>query len=164
MISEYQTTKDYCGTQRPPSDGNANFEISIDIPLVHRPDFVALRQQRSLWGLERKRDGTKHKNAYLMPHINLEDLGKSKNLLLFIESRTRNDPEAFAWSDSQQIRMAASADAVKIMTCTGYTMMVRTPGAQSLLFLLSTPTDESRDMCCQSVLCRHISRLKSILE
>ncbi|KAF6240026.1 hypothetical protein HO173_001636 [Letharia columbiana] len=95
-----------------------------DIPLVHRPDFDALRQQRSLWSLERKRDGTKHKNAYLMPHINVEDLGKSKNLLLFIESRTRNDPEAFAWSDSLQIRMAASADAVKIMTCTGYTMML----------------------------------------
>lgn len=91
---------------------------------VHRPDFDALRQQRSLWALERSRDGTKHRDAYLFPHVNLEDLSNTKNLLLFIESRVRTDPEAFAWSDSQHIRMAASADAVKITEIDGYTMML----------------------------------------
>ena len=95
------------------------------MPEVHRPDFDALRKQRALWALERSRDGPKYKDAYLFPHVNLEDLSNRKYLLLFIESRVRNDPEAFAWSDSQHVQMAASADAVKLTRGDGYTMMVR---------------------------------------
>ena len=69
-----------------------------------------------------------------MPHINFEDLANADNLLLFIESRARNHPKAFAWSDSQHIRMAASAGAVKIPECRGTTMMVRALRVQSFLF------------------------------
>lgn len=101
---------------------------------VHRPDFDALRQQRSLWALKSIRNGAKHRDAYLFPHINLEDLSNTKNLLLFIESRARNVPEAFAWSDSQHIRLAASADAVKIIESGEYTMMVRVVDSSLHLF------------------------------
>ena len=117
---------------------------------MHRPDFDALRQQRSLWALERSRDGTKHRDAYLFPHVNLEDLSNTKNLLLFIESRVRTDPEAFAWSDSQHIRMAASADAVKITEIDGYTMMVRIFKSSLPLFPFDTNIRASR----------HTSKLK----
>lgn len=98
------------------------------MPANHRPDFDALRQQRSLWAFESSRDGAKHRDAYLFPHVNLEDLSNIKNLLLFIESRARDDPEAFAWSDSQHIQKAASADAIKLIKGDGYTMMVRNSG------------------------------------
>lgn len=95
------------------------------MPEVHRPDFDALRKQRSLLALEGIRDGSQYRDAYLFPHINLEDLSNNKYLLLFIKSRARNDPEAFAWSDSQHLQMAASADAIKLIRGNGYTMMVR---------------------------------------
>lgn len=68
---------------------------------VHRPDFRALREQRSLWALEHRRGGVRHRDAYLFPHVNLEDLSNNTNLLLFIESRALNGPETFAWSVSQ---------------------------------------------------------------
>ena len=104
---------------------NADFAIFTGMPEVHRPDFDALRRQRALWALERNRDGAKYRDAYLFPHVNLEDLSNKKYLLLFIESRVRNDPEAFAWLDSQHVQMAASADAIKLTRGDGYTMMVR---------------------------------------
>lgn len=103
---------------------------------VHRPDFQALREQRALWVLEHRRDGAQHRDAYLFPHVNLEDLSNNKNFLLFIESRALNGPEIFAWSDSQQIRMAASAGAIRIVRVDGYTMMVRSFRFQPFLYLL----------------------------
>lgn len=104
----------------------ADFEIFIGMSEVHRPDFDALREQRSLGTREEQiRHGYKYRDAYLFPRVNLDDLSNNKYLLLFIESRVRNDPEAFAWSDSQHLQMAASASAIKLIRGDGYTMMVR---------------------------------------
>ena len=106
------------------------------MPEVHRPDFDALREQRSLKALEERiRDGAKYRDAYLFPHVNLEDLSNNKYLLLFIESQVRNDPEAFAWSDLQHLQMAASANAIKLIKGYGYTIMVRINWIRNSLFM-----------------------------
>lgn len=53
---------------------------------MHSPDFDALRQQRPLWGGERSRDVIKYRDACVFPHVKVEDLSNTKNLLPSIES------------------------------------------------------------------------------
>ncbi|KAM0171854.1 hypothetical protein ACHAPF_007881 [Botrytis cinerea] len=62
---------------------------------THRPDYEAYRQEctgRTLKGL------SKFQEAYKWPYINLQDLS-SKYLIIFINSRGRNPPSAFARAD-----------------------------------------------------------------
>ncbi|KAF7952687.1 hypothetical protein EAE96_005918 [Botrytis aclada] len=62
---------------------------------THRPDYEAFRQEctgRILMGL------SKFQEAYKWPYINLQDLS-SKSLVIFITSRGRNPPSAFARAD-----------------------------------------------------------------
>ncbi|TGO44513.1 hypothetical protein BCON_0505g00060 [Botryotinia convoluta] len=62
---------------------------------THRPDYEAFRQEctgRIIMGL------SKFQEAYKWPYINLQDLS-SKSLVVFITSRGRNPPSAFARAD-----------------------------------------------------------------
>ncbi|QSZ29954.1 hypothetical protein DSL72_004472 [Monilinia vaccinii-corymbosi] len=62
---------------------------------THRPDYEAYRQEctgRMLRGL------SQFQEAYRWPYINQQDLS-SKSLLIFINSRARNPPSAFARAD-----------------------------------------------------------------
>lgn len=85
----------------------------------HRPDFDAIRRQLK---------GPAHRDAIMMPYINLEDLSWQKNLLSLIHTRTKRAPEHFAWVDSSPYETAATLDAVepaphfhKVMLLTGQT-------------------------------------------
>ncbi|KAL9024330.1 MAG: hypothetical protein Q9180_007933, partial [Flavoplaca navasiana] len=70
----------------------------------HRPDFEVV-----LHGLK----GGKHRDAIMLPYINLEDLSFKKNLLELMVSRTKVHPEYFAFSDKPPFKTAVPVEAVK---------------------------------------------------
>ncbi|KAJ4001443.1 hypothetical protein F5050DRAFT_1891180 [Lentinula boryana] len=82
-----------------------------EIPVMHRPDLWALRQETRE---KRRSDGTKYRDAFLLPELNLEDLVKPKNILLLFNSRGRNSPDIFAFTDFEKIRLARTSEAVPI--------------------------------------------------
>ena len=71
---------------------------------AHRPDFDVIR---------RKLKGFKYRDALMMPYINIEDLSQGENLLNLIESRTKENPEYFAWFDSIHFVTATAMEAVE---------------------------------------------------
>lgn len=62
---------------------------------THRPDFVNFRDSKK----QAPRSRTCRSEAFLWPHINLEDLQQRNLLLLFLNSRGRNLPETFRLAD-----------------------------------------------------------------
>lgn len=66
-----------------------------DMSKDHRPDFASFRKHSRF----APRSRTCPSAAYLWPYINLEDLQQHHFLLLFINSRGRIMPEAFAAAD-----------------------------------------------------------------
>lgn len=62
---------------------------------THRPDFEALIKE----GSQLKTNGTKYREAYLWPYLNVEDLVRGKTFLLLINSRGRHPPHVFAHTD-----------------------------------------------------------------
>ncbi|KAF9880965.1 hypothetical protein CkaCkLH20_01115 [Colletotrichum karsti] len=62
---------------------------------LHRPDLAAFRK---------KRTGEAARAACMWPNINLEDLSKTEPLLLMINARGRNPPDAFAIVDLDETR------------------------------------------------------------
>ena len=57
--------------------------------VMHRPDFHELRNDSKE---PPRRNATRFRNEHLFPYINLEDLLKAHNLLLFFQSRGHNLP------------------------------------------------------------------------
>ncbi|KAG0651258.1 hypothetical protein D0Z07_1847 [Hyphodiscus hymeniophilus] len=49
--------------------------------------------------------GTKARDSYMFPYINIEDLYRGKSLLLFLNSRGRNSPRHFAHADFNAMRL-----------------------------------------------------------
>ena len=74
---------------------------------THRPDFLALKTESE----RQRRRGTRFRDAYLFPYINLEDLLKAKNMLLYFHSRGHTKPDVFAFYDleTQQIGRTSCA-------------------------------------------------------
>lgn len=91
-----------------------------NIPAIHRPDFEALRKETQ----EQTRAGTRFHDTFLLPSINLEDLMKPKNLILFMHSRGRNKPDVFVNSDFNSIHLATIAAAIVPSYISGYTMLL----------------------------------------
>ncbi|KAI4150585.1 MAG: hypothetical protein L6R39_002233 [Caloplaca ligustica] len=89
------------------------------IPPTHRPDFWAIRKEN----LEQLRGGTQYRDHWLLPSINLEDLSKPKNLLLFLRSRARNPPGVFVNADANSVHVAHTAQALMPPYLSGYTML-----------------------------------------
>ena len=91
-----------------------------DMSKTHRPDFVALRKETQ----EARIRGSRYRDAYLWPYINLEDLLQGKNLLLFLNSRGRNLPECFAFADIEAAHLGIVSQAVQRPFLNGYTMLL----------------------------------------
>ncbi|EON69971.1 hypothetical protein W97_09236 [Coniosporium apollinis CBS 100218] len=69
---------------------------------THRPDFQVLRdksRQQAAGGQSIIASAAQSREAFLWPYINLEDLTKSKALLLFLNARGRHLPHTFAYCD-----------------------------------------------------------------
>ena len=90
------------------------------MPVTHRPDFEALRQESE----EQRLAGTHFYNSYILPSVNLEDLMKPKHLLLFINSRGRNLPSLFVNSDINSVHLGQMAGAVIPSYLSGYPMLL----------------------------------------
>ncbi|KAL8877575.1 MAG: hypothetical protein Q9198_004432 [Flavoplaca austrocitrina] len=81
----------------------------------HRPDFEVI------WhGLK----GRNHRDAMMLPYINLEDLSSAKNLLDLMVSRTTVHPEFFAFSDSLPFKTAVTVKAVEPAGLFGQVMLL----------------------------------------
>ncbi|KAF9907345.1 hypothetical protein EC991_010994 [Linnemannia zychae] len=83
---------------------------------THRPDMEAFFREKS-------RGPTAFKEAYLWPHINQEDLLKSKLFLIFLNARGRNFPSAFSAADHESFRFATTSGKVTAAFLNEYTMM-----------------------------------------
>ena len=84
----------------------------------HRPDFQATGRE----SVEQRRAGTKFRNDFLFPYINLEDLLKAKNLLLFFQSRGHTKPDVFAHHDLMATLLGRRSTAIQPLYIDGYTM------------------------------------------
>jgi hypothetical protein len=67
--------------------------------------------------------GTKYRDAYVFPQINLEDLSKPKTLLLFLQARARNEPDVFANSDGNVNYLGRMSGAVASTTLEQYAIV-----------------------------------------
>ncbi|KAL9023137.1 MAG: hypothetical protein Q9180_008374, partial [Flavoplaca navasiana] len=81
----------------------------------HRPDFEVVRH-----GLQ----GRHHRDAIMLPYINLEDLSFEKNLLAMMVSRTKVHPEYFAFSDRFPFKTAVTLGAVEPAAQYGRVMLL----------------------------------------
>jgi hypothetical protein len=84
----------------------------------HRPDMQAVCRE----SIEQRRARTNFRNSFLFPYINLEDLLKSKNLLLFFQSRGHNLPDVFAHHDLMAAFLGRRSTAIQPLYIDGYTM------------------------------------------
>ena len=88
---------------------------------LHRPDFQALQRESIV---ERRANETQLRNEFLFPYINLEDLLKASNLLLFLHSRGHNTPGVFAYSDQHTQHLGRTSTAIQPTYLSGYTMLL----------------------------------------
>jgi hypothetical protein len=75
---------------------------------MHRPDYHAFRLEKH----NQLSQGTKFREYYLWPYINLEDLIEGKSLLLFVNSRGRHPPCTFAHADFEAARIGQRSGAI----------------------------------------------------
>ncbi|KAL9109591.1 MAG: hypothetical protein Q9227_005771 [Pyrenula ochraceoflavens] len=111
----------------------------------HRPDFAAFKKES-----EAQRDsGTKFREAYMYPHINLEDLAKAKTLLLFLRARARNPPDVFAAADEETAHLGYVSKAIIPIFLNQYTMYLtgrKTPATYGELVAWDDDNEAFNDM------------------
>ncbi|MCJ1246838.1 hypothetical protein MMC30_004047 [Trapelia coarctata] len=88
---------------------------------THRPDFQALQRETP----QQRSSGTKFREAFLWPYINLEDLSSSKLLLLFLNSRGHHLPEAFAHADYEASHVGMTSLAIQSPFLNEHTILLR---------------------------------------
>lgn len=91
-----------------------------NMPASHRPDFDALR----LESLGERLRGTKFRDAYLWPHINIEDLTKPRILPLFLDSRAQRRPDEFAIADEHTYNLGRVSKAIPPRGVCSHVMML----------------------------------------
>ena len=70
----------------------------------HRPDLAIWRKREKPAGSPIASWTEKDREAFMWPHINLEDLSKNRPLWLLLKARARNPPDTFAASDLDTTR------------------------------------------------------------
>ncbi|KAL8726818.1 MAG: hypothetical protein Q9181_005915 [Wetmoreana brouardii] len=95
-------------------------KVYPDMLAMRRPDFQAFRREP----LERPRTGTRFRDSFLLPSINLEDRRKQRALLLLLHARGRHDPDIFANSDLDSVRLGDAWGAFGKVSLPGYIMLL----------------------------------------
>ena len=90
-----------------------------EISKSHRPDLWAFHDEQS-----EHPSGANHRDTYLFPHLNLEDLAKVAPLLLMLESRSRNPPHMFAFADWDSLHVGLTSKAIRPPVLEEHTMML----------------------------------------
>lgn len=83
------------------------------MPKVHRPDFEAFKKGKR----------GESREAYLWPHINLEDMEQPRPLLLLLKSRSRNAPHLLLHADLEASNLGQGIGAIRSAFLNQYTMM-----------------------------------------
>ncbi|PCH02639.1 Hypothetical protein PENO1_036920 [Penicillium occitanis (nom. inval.)] len=83
------------------------------MPKVHRPDFEAFKNAK------RKES----REAYMWPHINLEDMEQPRPLLLLLKSSARNAPHLFLHADLEASKLGRGIGAIRFAFLRQYTMI-----------------------------------------
>ncbi|KAH6684818.1 hypothetical protein F5X68DRAFT_171207 [Plectosphaerella plurivora] len=89
-----------------------------DMPATHRPDFSAFRRHEK----RLPQMAAELRFAFILPHINQEDLAKPGTLPLLLNSRARNHPSSFAASDGDAMHLGLVTMALIPVFLNCYTM------------------------------------------
>ncbi|KAF7893650.1 uncharacterized protein EAF02_001188 [Botrytis sinoallii] len=109
---------------------------------THRPDFEALIKE----GSQLKTKGTKYREAYLWPYLNVEDLVRGKTFLLLINSRGRHPPHVFAHTDFQATQLGRVSAATMPAFLNVHTMLLEGETVKTYGRLISWDEDEDAMM------------------
>ncbi|KAM5354070.1 hypothetical protein ACJ41O_000720 [Fusarium nematophilum] len=90
------------------------------MPTPHRPDFDAFRRE----GPEQRSIGTSHRDAFMWPYVNQEDLSQTKSLLLLLNARGRNLPSSFAAADCEAMHLGIVTKAITPIFLNQYTLIL----------------------------------------
>ncbi|MCJ1385502.1 hypothetical protein MMC17_008625 [Xylographa soralifera] len=88
--------------------------------LSHRPDYKVIDNET----VQERQKGTRYREAYLWPYINIEDLVQGKSLLIFLNSRGRYLPEAFSNADLEAAHVGIVSMAINRPFLNEYTMIL----------------------------------------
>lgn len=80
-----------------------------EMPKVHRPDFVAFKEQDETRGKACPR----YQTSFMWPFLNQEDLVKPRTLLMLMNSRGRHPPAEFAVADIEAIHLGIVGHAIQ---------------------------------------------------
>lgn len=85
------------------------------LPTSHRPDFEAFRRESE----RERKSGTRYRDAFMWPYLNLEDLTKPRPFLLMVKARGRNHPSYFASADREAMHLGHVTQAIvpTILNC-----------------------------------------------
>ncbi|KAL0256081.1 hypothetical protein SLS55_008473 [Diplodia seriata] len=86
---------------------------------THRPDFEAFTRESEY----QRTAVTKFADSYMFPYINQEDLLKPRTLLLMLNARARNPPDAFAMADHEAAHLGYAVRALVAPYLNEYTIM-----------------------------------------
>jgi hypothetical protein len=94
------------------------------MPPSHRPDWEYMNNMSRMLQHDITPDLMNNTvDAFMWPYINQEDLTKPRSLLLFLASRGRNHPAAFAAADLEAMHIGTSLKMLGSAKLPGYTMM-----------------------------------------
>lgn len=89
----------------------------------HRPDLEALEAIYRLSD-DSKWDKTKHRDPFVWPSINQEDLCKPKTLLILLNARGRHCPSDFAGRDCETLNLGKATNAIIPIVVSQSTMIL----------------------------------------
>ena len=123
---------------------------------MHRPDYKVLEKE----GDRVQAKGQEYRGCFMWPYINLEDLVEAKSLLLFLNSRGRSLPEAFANSDLDAAHMGIISFVVERPFINQYTMSVCHFGTHiSKCILLQMADPAQLGICMDGLLQKPMEKL-----
>ncbi|TEY70093.1 hypothetical protein BOTCAL_0111g00110 [Botryotinia calthae] len=99
---------------------NIILKVWPGLSATHRPDFKALFGEES----QLKTKGTKYREAYLWPYLNVEDLVTGKTFLLLVNSRGRHPPHVFAHTDFKATRTGRISGAIEATSLDFHTILL----------------------------------------
>ena len=92
-----------------------------NMPACHRPDFDILKWKRTNHSFANKDD--LRREALLWPYINLQDLSRQRLMMLFLLSRSRHHPEAFARADFEACHIGVVSRDIDLPFLNGHVIM-----------------------------------------
>ena len=90
------------------------------LPPSHRPNFDAFRKETP----QQREAGTRHRDTFMWPYLNQEDLTRPRTLLLLLSARGKNHPSHFAPVDSEATRLGRVTGAIVPAFLNGYVVVL----------------------------------------